>query len=257
MEQNSGNYVQQLAGLRGGWKPQDFSKRWLVTADRICVASDVHIPYHDEQLLAQMLEHCQKEGIEAIVWLGDLLDMPTFSSWGQTDHTTKFTRELDIARGVISMSAKVVEKQYWSRGNHEERWMRKLDNQTHMEQLAYMCGLGPLVEDGRLILSDNPSLDAFDGDWLLTHPKAYGRIPLDVPVQLARRYQQNVMSGHAHHWGMAAFERFMVVETGGLFAPNLHQYIQYSPRPGRDWAQGYWFLIDGEPTGYRNRGGHK
>jgi predicted phosphodiesterase len=243
-------YRTKLSELRGGWRPEDFSKRILVPDDTICVASDVHIPYHDEVLLAQMLHNCHNYGIKALVWLGDLLDLPTFSSWGLEDYSTNFLRELEIARGVIEMAADVVEVQYWSRGNHEARWMRKLDNQVYLDQLARMAGLSHLIDTGKLIISDNPSLEA-PGNWLLTHPSAYGRIPLDIPSQLARKYRMNVMSGHSHHWGMSVIEDFTVCETGGLFSPDHTRYIQYNVRPGRQWVQGYWFLCAGQPQGFR------
>lgn len=244
-------YQIRLSELRGGWVPEDYSTRLLLTDTRICIASDVHIPYHDEALVAQMLDHCKKSNIQAIVWLGDLLDVPTFSSWGRSDYTTDFTRELRIARGLVEMASGIVQVQYWSRGNHEQRWMRKLENQVYMDQLARMAGLEGLIDDGRLIMSDNPSLDALGGGWLLTHPSVYGKVPLDVPGKLAQKYRKNVMSGHAHHWGMAAVEGFVVVETGGLFDPTLHEYIQHNITTHRNWQQGYWFLVDGIATGYR------
>ncbi len=243
----------RLASLRGTWQPEDFSARLLVTEDRVAIASDVHIPYHDEALLAKLLTEAANEGVQAIVWLGDLLDLPTFSSWGRTDYSTSFSRELGIARGVIEMAAEVVPVQYWSLGNHEARWMRKLDHQVYMEQLAMAAGLTTLLEDGRLIVSDNPTLDAFDGAWMLTHPAVYGRQPLAMPSKLATRYQQHVMSAHAHHWGQGVDETntWTVVETGGLFKPEYHQYIQHRVTNHRAWTQGFWLLLNGVPVGYR------
>lgn len=250
-------FEQALAEARGGWRATDYSQRILIPDSRIAIASDVHIPYHDEKLLSQFFRDCEAHRIESIVWLGDLLDLHTFSNWGRTDYTTTFQRERKIARTVLEIGASVVGTQYWSRGNHEERIMRKNDHQMGMEELAYMVGVSPLVESGLLILSDNPTLDAVlvrgKPKWMLTHPAQYGSQPLVVPGKLATRYNQHVLSAHAHHWGMGVNEtgKHTVIETGGLFQPNYHEYINYQVTAHRAWTQGYWFLIDGRPVGFR------
>jgi hypothetical protein len=247
-----------LAQARGAWQPQDYSARLLVPERRLAVASDVHIPYHDERLVAAFLAQCERHQIEAIVWLGDLLDMHTFSSWGRTDQTTQYKREIGIARTLIEMAAEIVPVQYWSRGNHENRLFRKTEGQLDMEMLAGSVGLGGLLESGRLIVSDNPTLDA-DPDsfgrarWMLTHPAQYGSTPLVVPGKLAGRYEQHILSAHAHHWGMGVDPtgKYTVIETGGLFEPKYHEYVNYSVTTHRAWAKGFWFLLDGHPLGFR------
>lgn len=251
-------FEKRLASARGGWQAEDYSQRILITDRRIAIASDVHIPYHNEKLVADFLHKCQDYQIEAIVWLGDLLDHHTFSSWGRTDYTTHYTREREIARTVLEMASEIVPVQYWSLGNHEERLFRKVENQLGMEDLARLVGAQQMVEEGKLILSDNPSLDAAADSygkprWMLTHPAKYGSTPLVVPGELAGRYQQNVLSAHAHHWGMGTDKsgHYTVVETGGLFDPRFHQYAQHRVTGHRAWVAGWWFLIDGYPLGFR------
>lgn len=249
-----------LAQARGTWKPTDYSTRLLVTEQRLAIASDVHLPYHDEKLLARFLDQCRDQSVDAIIWLGDLLDLPTFSSWGRTDYSTTFEREIGIARTVLELAADRVPVQYWSRGNHEERLFRKVDNQFGMQALARMLGLGWMLDDGQLIVSDNPTLDAIPvrgkPTWMLTHPAKYGAKPLTFPAELALRYQQNIMSAHAHHWGMSTDPtgHYLVVETGGMFDPRYHEYVQRRVTGHRAWASGYWILDGGQPHGYL--GGH-
>ena len=249
----------RLVASRGDWEPEDYSIRLGIPDSRIAIASDVHIPYHDEKLLARFLHRCEEYSIESIVWLGDLLDLPTFSSWGRTDYTTLFPRELGMARTVLEMASEIVGVQYWSSGNHEYRLFRKNEAQFGMEHLARLVGVQPLLEDARLIVSDNPSLDAGYNqrtgkwDWMLTHPAKYGKQPLVFPGQLASLYQQHVLSAHAHHWAMGTDPtgKYTVIETGGLFQPNYHEYVNYRVTGHRRWAQGFWFLVDGRPIGFR------
>ncbi len=246
-------YEQQLAAAREGWVPFDYSARLIIPDRTIMVLADVHLPRHDEKLLAQALARAEEQKVQAIVFLGDLMDMPTFSAWGRDDMSDNFERELNICEAVIRCALSAVKYVYWSFGNHEGRFMRKLDGQLSMRHLAQIAGLSDVMDAGRLIVSDNPSLDAFDGNWMLTHPVSYGATPLVVPGKIATRYEQNVLSAHAHHYGSGTDQtgKWVVVESGGLFDTRYHRYMQYGITTHRAWVQGYWILDGGVPTGYR------
>jgi hypothetical protein len=237
----------RLAALRGDWVRTDYTERIAVTEEKVLVISDVHIPYHDEDLLADALSRAAMENVDAIVWLGDLLDNPTFSPWGVDDLTTNFGRELEIAEGLLREAATFVGKQYWSLGNHEERWFRKLGNQCDMTHLAKVAGLGDLIKEGRLVISQNPSLDYHHKTWLLTHPADYSGQPLAVPGLLAEKFSQNIVSAHAHHWAMGKSPsgRFTVIESGGAFNPSLVKYTNHRVTRHRVWVQGYALLNQG------------
>lgn len=246
------SYVGEIRRLRGDWTPKNYASRLTVPESRLCIVSDVHIPYHDEEFLAYMLHTCELHSVEAIVWLGDFFDMPLYSSWGVTDLTTKLEREVSIGRGIIELASNVVSRQYWSSGNHEERFFRTAKYQIGMAGLASLCRLSPLLESGTLVVSDNPTLEADEGRWLLVHPAQYSAKPLIIPSALATRFQKNVMSAHTHHWGQGVDEtgRYKVVETGGMFKPELHQYIQHKVTSHRAWVQGFWLMLDGVVGGF-------
>lgn len=246
----------KLSTLSGdGWTPEDYSQRTRIREDRILILGDAHVPYHDPELLAEALTEARVSQVEAIVWLGDLMDMPTFSSWGQEDLSTLYTRELEMVRRIIQLAATIVPKQYWSSGNHEMRFMRRNSYHFGMKQLAMMAGLGDMLADGSLVVSDNPTLDygpegSTKRSWMLTHPASYGGQPLVVPGRVADRYQANVISAHAHHWAMGKSPsgRFTVVESGGIFKPESIQYVQHRITDHRAWTQGYVLLEHGRAS---------
>jgi UDP-2,3-diacylglucosamine pyrophosphatase LpxH len=247
--------LEDLEALRGDWAPQDYSVRLSLFEESVAIASDVHIPYHDERLLARFLETTAQYGCQAIVWLGDLMDMPTHSSWGTDDLTTLFTREMDLTAGVIRLAAQFVNVQYWSSGNHEDRFIRRLGKQVGMLALARMLGLQDLIESGQLVVSDNPTLELFQypesggvTNWLLTHPTTYSATPLVVPGTVADRERKHVVAGHAHHWAMGTSPGgFTAIESGGLFEPKLMKYIQHGMTKHRKWCKGFVILDHGEP----------
>lgn len=231
-----------------GWEPEDLSQRVRVAEDRIIVASDVQIPYFDKALMKSMFTIAHSLRIEAIVWLGDLMDMPRFSSFGIDDTSTTFARERRITEAVLRQGAKLGIRQYWSYGNHEARLLHKLNNEIDMEALANLVRVGDLVRSGDLVLSDNPSLDYSD-NWTLTHPAQYGSSPLVVPGYIADIEQRNLVAGHSHHWGMGKSPsgKFTVIESGGLFEPNAMRYIAHRPSKHRVQCKGFVILEHGRP----------
>lgn len=250
MPSRSDMYREQLEKLRGGWIPQDYEKRILVEEKCIAILSDVHAPYHDERFLAYALEVCRRSGVEAIVWLGDLADMHLFSHFGVTDHSDDMERDLNMLGGIVELAADVVDRQYWSIGNHEERFIRHNNYRLGMTDIARLCGLEALLFSGKLIMSDNPTLDAAGGKVMMTHPKSYGRTPLVVPGQLADKFGQHVISAHAHHaaYGYSPTGNYWCVESGGCFEPSLHKYIQHSVTTHRKWSKGFVLLNGDVPS---------
>lgn len=235
-------------------QPEDYSYKIDIPTGRVMVLSDVHIPYCDDDMLGQALHRAKQEQVETVVFLGDLMDMPTYSFYGNENLNTQFGKELTHTKMLVNMFASYFNI-YWSRGNHEERFLRKNSYQMTMEDLANLVGLGDLVQSGRLVTSDNPTLYAHNREWMLFHPDQYGASPLVVPGRLADKFQCNVMSGHAHHWAMGTNStgKFTVVETGGMFNQDLVPWINYKQRTNREWVAGYWILYeDGTVRGFRN-----
>lgn len=239
-------YKREIKSLRGKWKPQDFSKRVMVEEDEILIAADLHVPYHDEQLLAEFFETADIIGSQAIVFLGDLMDNPVWSHWGVDDITTTFKRELGIVEGIVRIAARDGRKVYWSLGNHEQRWMRKVDSQLTMYELALGAHLQDLLDDKQLIVSDNPTLD-LGYKWVGIHPEQYGRTPLKVPGEIADLQKRNVISAHAHHAGKGKSPTgdWDVLEAGCMLNPKLIKYYQHGVTNHRPWVQGYVSLSYG------------
>jgi hypothetical protein len=85
---------------------------------------------------------------------------------------------------------------------------------------------------------------------MLTHPAQYGTSPLKVPGELAERFGCNIISAHAHHWGMGTSPsgRYTVIESGGLFDERLVKYVQHRVTTHRAWVRGFVLLDDGVPS---------
>lgn len=240
------------AEVLGDWEPKNFSDILTVDSQHIMVISDVHYPKHDRAMLEQVIDQAIEEGIDTVILAGDYFDMEEYSKYGIDDHTSNFQRNLRGGavhiRRLIRMGIKVV----WSQGNHEARVFRG-QHQLDMKALALIAGLGEYLDNGMLIVSDNPTVYASVGNWMITHPAQYGSFPLVVASKLATRYQANTIVAHEHHWGQTLDEtgQFIAINSGGLFDPNLHKYIQHSPTSHRAWTRGFVTLHKGHPSLYR------
>lgn len=243
-------YLEQLKEARGGRWPTDHSVHPQITDRLFAVASDWHVPYHDDEMIARMLERCADDKIKTLVAPGDTFDMPYFSSFDVD------TRELDLEkdfanyRGIIETMFQVFEQIIILPGNHDDRYFRQLKWQTGMDGLIRHCGLGERIEDGSLKVYNDPTIMAMDDTWMITHPYAYGRQPGMIPGQIADLFQVNVMCAHSHHWnlGRSPSGKFIVVETGGLFKPEYAGYKMKKINPLRPWVRGYWIMRDGIPV---------
>lgn len=242
-------YLEKLREARGGKMPVDHSIHPQLTDRLFCVASDLHVPYHDDEMIARMLERCADDKVPTLVLAGDNFDMPYFSPFGQTDLDAKLEEDMATYRGFIETAFEVFQSIIILPGNHDDRYAKQLKYQSGMVGLIRHAGLGDRIEDGTLKVYNDPTIMAENDTWLITHPSAYGRQPLVVPGLIADLYQVNVMSGHSHHWGMGRSPsgKYIVVETGGLFNPALHEYKQKKISPLRPWIRGYWVLDHGVP----------
>lgn len=235
---------------RGNWRPTDYSVRHEIEAESVLVATDLHIPYHDEQMIARMLERAYAEKVEAL-WLGgDVLDMPYYSKWDRVDLSATLERDFSMLRAFMDAASQVFPVVYYTPGNHEWRYLRRLDWQTGLEGLARQAGLDEYIEEGRLRVYDDPTITFLNGSWMFTHPAKYGKQPLVIPGLIADTYGVNLVSAHAHHFGMGVSPsgKHWVVESGGLFKPEYHEYKQRNINDLRPWVQGYWIIRKDSPV---------
>jgi hypothetical protein len=230
----------------GGWKPTDWSEKLTTNARNIIVASDVHFPKHDGRLLDRMVETAVDENVEQIIWAGDLMDMEEYSKWGVDDHTSSFRRNLNGIGILLKAVADLGLRQIWSLGNHEQRIFRT-NPQMNMYTLAQMTGVQELLDGGTLEISDHPTILASVGNWMITHPAQYGSFPLVVADKLAGVHQKNIIAAHEHHFaqGIDATGNFVIINSGGLFEPKYHKYIQHQPTAHRSWVKGFVVLHNG------------
>ncbi len=260
-------YMHEINSAFGGWEAEDHSIRRTIPEQRILVSADTHLPYVDRDLLATMREAIHRFDIQCVLHLGDLFDMHKFSSYGQTDHSLTWQQEKEIASNIILQLARDLRVrggyQIISRGNHDYRWIKKLGDHERLTGLVSSISpdMGILIKEGDIVIADNPTLEGVPDEngrntWLFTHPAQF-KAPFGTPTAMALMEQKNVISAHAHHFGITrdASNKFWAVEAGGLFQEKSFEYVQRNPTTMRRMVSGFWIILghDTMPIGFTGK----
>lgn len=102
----------------GDWKPQRLKAR------KVLVLSDIHLPYHDKAALELAVKHGLDEGVDAVLFNGDLMDYYGISRWNKDPRQRDFKSEIEVGREMLHFFRETFKgcQLWWKLGNHEERW---------------------------------------------------------------------------------------------------------------------------------------
>lgn len=214
------------------------------------VTSDWHIPYHDIDLCEKMVRVASKKKIRQLAIVGDLFDAATLSIFEPQDIEFGIREELNSTAETLKHLLKFFSRIYWSVGNHEMRLLRMLKFSVDLVDVGKW-----LLDNPKLVLTPLPQmyLDAGTDRWRLTHPSSYSRVPTRVAVQIASKYQCNVMSAHGHLFGetIDTSGKYRAIDLGGLFDENKIAYKNVKGDTTHPRAMsGFWIVKDGLTTGF-------
>jgi len=212
-------------------------------SNNLLVASDWHIPFHDADLVQEMLKTAKQYSVEDIAVPGDFFDCDNYKvfinlPWGET-----FRMELEEVAMHLQILVDTFKRTYFCRGNHEYRWIRQNIGQTGMRELFNLTG----ILDGYEVTEDNwMTVGTARGDWMLAHPRQYRQTKLSLAGDLAEKYHINTFCAHGHFFdsGWSKSGWYQVVDGGGMFDADLTGYLRdITTYP---WTlNGYWLLQDG------------
>lgn len=186
---------------RVDWKPHVIipSKE-----DRTLIINDVHLPYHDRDVLTLQIREGKRRGITRIILNGDTLDFYQLSRFQKDPRLRSFAGEIEMGKQYIEALREEFPKAeiIFKIGNHEERYQHYLETNAReligvaefrFEVLMDFFNLGvTLVTDKRPIhLGHN----------IIVHGHEFGQ-QIFSPVNPARglylRAKHTAACGHHH-----------------------------------------------------------
>jgi hypothetical protein len=186
------------------------------------IAGDWHIPLHRHEYIKIMLEYAKKHNIDDIIVNGDFFDCLSFSTFLKGHVEMSWSDEKAIAKRYLDDLCWQFNMVYFTIGNHEIRWSRKLDGIDKPESIF------------KLLDGDYNNYQVTPNDYLLLndeyyvcHPFNSSTVPFSVANRLSMKYEKSIVSGHCHRIGLTkSFSgKHWVIESGGLFDRHKMEYV--------------------------------
>ncbi len=188
-------------------KPIKYINDWTtynIQAFKILVLADLQVPFFDENAVHVALDEGRRQGVDAVLLNGDLVDFFALSTFETRPEERNFGDEIErgvqLLRAIRAMFPKA--QLIWKFGNHEERWEHYLIRKApefwgiakFSVEAAYDTeALGiHIVKDKRIIRA---------GRLNILHGHEFGR-SIIAPVNPARgvylRCKEHALIGHHH-----------------------------------------------------------
>ncbi len=223
-----------------------------IEADRLVLCSDLQIPFHDRELLADMLRVARRDRCDTLVLAGDLVECQALSKWDRTTPAIDWEKETDTASAVLYEFSQTFEHVYLIPGNHEYRLLKTLQGQLDWQSVMAGWEIWDILADGGRPTVDNIPV-IYLGDWaLICHPGNYSRVPGNVAAALASIHQRSVFAGHEHSMSLRldVSGRHLCVGLGCMCQAHLMDYKQFNMTTHPTWNRGFWTVISQQPTPY-------
>ena len=176
---------------------------YKLTAKRLLVLSDLHIPYHSIDALTAAFDYAKKEKPDAILLNGDVLDFFGLSKFEKDPKARSFAHELKAFKEFMEVLDKTFKaKVYYKMGNHCERYEHFLWRRAHeivgVEEFEF-SNIIKARANGIEIIKDKRVMKA--GDLNIIHGHEFGGgifSPVNIARGLYMRGKVSAMQGHSH-----------------------------------------------------------
>lgn len=209
--------------------------------EKVLVVSDLHIPYHRDDLLEIVEKH--KDEISQIVLNGDIIDCKPISKFvelGRGSLIDEMAKCHEILKLIDDMTPNV--EKVLILGNHEVRLGKYMASKpSELNSLHTDNILKEIVEGFKKVDHEKGQITYYaalpnykvvdnwyyvDKDCIYCHPISYSKIPARTAYNAVEYFVRNGLSfntclvAHTHHYGACKNLGKYTVETGSLCKPQ-------------------------------------
>ena len=209
--------------------------------EKVLVLSDLHIPYHRDDVLSIVEKH--KDEISMIVFNGDIIDCKPISKYvelGRGSLIDEMAKCHEVLKLIDDMTPNI--KKVMTLGNHEVRMAKYMAsrpselNGLHTDNILkeIVDGFKKVNhEKGQVIyyapLKNYDVLDTWyfvDKGCIYCHPISFSKIPARTAYNAVEYFVRNGFSfdtclvAHTHHYGACKNLGKYTIETGSLCQPQ-------------------------------------
>jgi predicted phosphodiesterase len=217
------------------------------------VIGDLHVPYHNADLLEKARRVAAQHGITTVAIIGDLFDFGAISRHPRTERQAALDDELTVAGDVLRALLDGFDHCYICNGNHDERVARAMNSPLGLDKLI-AAALGRNWPACSITVTSRDYLYLGE-QWLLGHPSRYSGRGGTTPSDLADLEQRNIVTGHNHLIGLQQSKsgRYVGIDTGHCTLPDRHGYVRQRLTTFPRWNGGFTLIQDGYATLYTER----
>jgi hypothetical protein len=221
---------------------------WQFEWDDFMVIGDVQLPTtdYDFATLPALVAKKHLRKSRKLIIAGDFYNMDAWSKYPNTIPTPSWEMEKEAARNLLTIYAQVFDEMWMLCGNHERRILNKLDGQYDINDvLAASLPSGKV----RATVLDKCTIHTSNGAYSIVHGDNYSKKSLNNADELAQKYQTHIISHHEHHaaMGLDRFDRYFIVNNGGLFDQRKMGYTKVSSNTCANMSQGFTMVKNGYP----------
>jgi hypothetical protein len=245
-------YRGQAENFKGFDQPELYEwyipQEWVFDWDDFMVVGDVQLPTtdYDFAMLPAMIAKKHLRKPRRIIIAGDFYNMDAWSKYPKLVPLPKWINERDAARNLLSIYAQTFDEMWMISGNHERRFIEKLDGEFDIQDVLAASLPGGHV---RATVLDKCTVKTKNGTYSVIHGDNYSKKALNNADELAQKYQTHIISHHEHHaaLGLDRFDRYYIVNNGGLFDQKKMSYVQLKTNTCANMSQGFTMVKNGYP----------
>ena len=211
---------------------------------------DTHYPFHCKKTLGKLYTHLEKEvhgKIDAVIQVGDLYDLWSFSRWPKSQNLIKMTpaEELAEARECAERMWEILHhylpkaKKIQLMGNHDIRWKTKLEND--LPELMDFISLDHLWKFPKVkTVYDVREEFVYDG-------VCYMHGFRSKLGDHARFNMMNTICGHSHKGGVLWVTNNIFEANAGFMGDVACKALSYTRQKWSNWTRGYLIMDEFGP----------
>lgn len=223
-------------------------KEWVFEWDDFMVIGDVQLPTtdYDFAMYPAMIAKKHLRKPRRLIIAGDFYNMDAWSKYPSIISTPSWEQEREAARNLLTIYAQTFDEMWMVSGNHERRILEKLDGQYNINDV-----LAASLPSGKVkaTVLDRCTVKTSKGKYTVLHGDNYAKKSLNNADEYAQKFQTHIISHHEHHaaLGLDRFDRYFIVNNGGLFDHTKMSYVQTKSNTMAGMSQGFTMVKNGFP----------
>lgn len=223
-------------------------EEWVFNWDDFMVIGDVQLPTtdYDFAMLPCIIAKKHLKKPRRLIIAGDLYNMDAWSKYPSIIPTPTWEMERNAARNLLTIYAQTFDEMWMLSGNHERRILIKLDGEMDINDVLIAS-----LPSGKVkaTVLDRCTVNTSQGKYTVVHGASYAKKALSNADEFAQKYQSHIISHHEHHAaiGMDRYDRYYIINNGGLFDSKKMSYVQTSTNTMAGMSQGFTMIKNGHP----------